>query len=61
MGSAEQRERERAQGKGMAPTDWPHIASRGRESERARVGADRRDPPVRHRGHAGARRLGLMG
>jgi hypothetical protein len=57
------RERERARGKGTAPTDRPHRAARGRESEPARVGADRRCPHVRHRGHAGAgaRRLGLVG
>jgi hypothetical protein len=35
---------------------------RDTHTERERVGADRRDPPVRHRGHAGAcARLGLMG
>jgi hypothetical protein len=57
------KERERAREKGTTPTDRPHRAARGRESECARVGADRRGPPVRHRGHAGAgtRRLGLVG
>jgi hypothetical protein len=53
------RERERARGKGTASIDRPHRAARGRESERARVGADRRGPPVRHRGRA--RGLGLVG
>jgi hypothetical protein len=57
------REGERVQGKGTSPIDRPHRAARGRESEHARVGADRRGPPVRHRGQAGAgvRRLGLVG
>jgi hypothetical protein len=58
-----EREREWARGKGTTSTHWPHRAARGRESERARVGADRWGPPVRHRRHAGvgARRLGLVG
>jgi hypothetical protein len=30
------------------------VRERERGSERARVGADRRDPPVKHRGRAGA-------
>jgi hypothetical protein len=46
------REREGA-GKRMALTAWPHRAARERGSERARFGADRRGPPVRHRGRAG--------
>jgi hypothetical protein len=36
------------------PTAQPHRAARERGSERARVCADRRGPPVRHRGRAGA-------
>jgi hypothetical protein len=54
--------------KETAPTGRPHRAARERERESERedvqVGADRRDPPVRHRRHtsAGARaELGLMG
>jgi hypothetical protein len=56
------REREGTR-KRMAPTAWPHRAARERGSERAQVGADRRGPPVRHRGRAGAgvRGLGLVG
>jgi hypothetical protein len=53
------RERGRARGKGTAPIDWPHIAARGREGVSAQVGADRRGPHVRHRGHAGAGALGI--
>jgi hypothetical protein len=48
------RERERARGKGTALTDWPHKAVRGREGVSVQAGADRRGPPVRHRGPAGA-------
>jgi hypothetical protein len=46
-----QREGEGA-GKRIAPTARPHRAARERGSERARIGADRRGPPVRHRGRA---------
>jgi hypothetical protein len=58
-------DRERESGRGekerrrqIGPTE-----QREGESERARVGADRWGPLVRHRGHAGAgaRRLGLIG
>jgi hypothetical protein len=38
---------------GMAPTNLAHGAARERERGCA-VGADRRGPPVRHRGRAGA-------
>jgi hypothetical protein len=58
------REREWARGKrNDAERSAPQSSERERESERARVGADRRGPLVRHRGHAGAgvRRLGLVG
>jgi hypothetical protein len=41
-------------GKRTAPTARPQRAAREREGERARFGADRRGPPVRHRRHAGA-------
>jgi hypothetical protein len=41
-----------------APTNLAHGAARERGREGAWIGADRRDPPVRHRGRAG---LGLMG
>jgi hypothetical protein len=67
VGSAGQRERERARGKGTALTDRPHRAARGREGVSAQAGAERQGPPVRHRGHAGAGahvglgRLGLNG
>jgi hypothetical protein len=49
------RDSERARGKRTAPTARPHRAARERErgSERARVGTDRRGPPVRHRRRAG--------
>ena len=63
MGTAGQRESGR--GGSTAPIARPHRAARERGSERARVGADRRDPPVRHRkragagAHAGARLIGL--
>jgi hypothetical protein len=56
-----ERERERARGKRTAPTAQPHRAARERGSERARVGANRRGTPVRHRRQAGARGLGLVG
>jgi hypothetical protein len=36
------------------PIGRPHRAARGREGVSAQAGADRRSPPVRHRGHAGA-------
>jgi hypothetical protein len=54
----------RARGRGTALTNLAHGAARERGREGARVGADRRDPPVRHRGGAGASArggLGLMG
>jgi hypothetical protein len=41
------------------PIGLAHWTTGGREG--ARVGADRRDPPFRHRGRAGARRDGLSG
>jgi hypothetical protein len=41
----------------LAPIGLAHGTEREREGEkRARVNADRRDPPVRRRGRAGARR-----
>jgi hypothetical protein len=43
-----------ARARGTAPTSLAHGAARERGGEGARVGADRRDPPVRHRGRAGA-------
>jgi hypothetical protein len=52
------REREGA-GERTAPIARPHRAARERGSERARVGVDKRGPPVRHRGRA--RGLGLVG
>jgi hypothetical protein len=57
------RERERGIGRARetAPTARPHRAARERGSEHARFGADRRDPTVRHTGHASARGLGLLG
>jgi hypothetical protein len=55
VGTAGQRERERVRARETTSTARPHGAAREREGrERARVGADRRDPPVRHRGRAGA-------
>jgi hypothetical protein len=56
VGTAGQRERERARVRETAPTGLAHAIEREREGERRdRVGADRRDPPVRQRGRAGAR------
>jgi hypothetical protein len=43
-----------ARARGTTPTNLVHWAARVRGREGARVGADRRDPPVRHRGRAGA-------
>jgi hypothetical protein len=44
------------------PTSLAHGAARERGREGARVGADRRGPPIRNRGLAGARAgLGLLG
>jgi hypothetical protein len=61
VGSARQRERAHACRKETALIGRPHRAARERERERW-VGANRRDPPVGHRGHAGAgAELGLMG
>jgi hypothetical protein len=49
-------------GERTAPIARPHRAARERESARARVGADKRGPPVRYRGRVGARvRVGLSG
>jgi hypothetical protein len=48
------REKERARWKETTPTGQPHRAARKRGRESAWVGAERQDPPVRHRGHAGA-------
>jgi hypothetical protein len=45
------RDRERRAGE-LAPTGLAHVTERERHD---RVGADRRDPPVRQRGHTGAR------
>jgi hypothetical protein len=61
-GVARKRERKRALAqRETVPIDRPHIAARERWRESTRVVADRRDPPVTHRGHAGARvGLGLM-
>jgi hypothetical protein len=55
-GPARQRETWSARVKKLAPTGWPHW-QRGRERGRARAkaAADRRGPPVRRRGRAGAR------
>jgi hypothetical protein len=51
--------REARRGKQLVPTGWPHQAERERERERGRAGeeaaADRWIPPIRRRGHAGAR------
>jgi hypothetical protein len=44
-----QREGERAHTRELAPTSLAHETEREGE-RRARVGADRRDPPIRHRG-----------
>jgi hypothetical protein len=54
------RERERAHAREPTPIGRPHSVERERErgSEHAQVCADRRGPPVRHRGRAGARGLG---
>jgi hypothetical protein len=62
VGGAE-RERERARARATAPTCWSHGAARERGREGARVCADRRGPPVRHRdARAQARaRAGLNG
>jgi hypothetical protein len=55
------RDRERARGKRTALTARPRRAARERGSEHARVSADRRGPPVRHRGRAGAGALAQAG
>jgi hypothetical protein len=62
------REAERKSARVRRRNDADRLAPRSSEIERggesARVGADRRDPHVRHRGHAGAgvhAELGLMG
>jgi hypothetical protein len=64
-GGVRKAEREEALArKETAPTSRPHKAASEREREReggrksAWVGADRRDPPVRHRGHVGVRARG---
>jgi hypothetical protein len=46
------RERERVRVRELVPTGLAHGTEREGE-KRARVGTDRRDPPVRRRGHAG--------
>jgi hypothetical protein len=57
VGTAGQREGERVRARELAPIGLAHGTEREREGEkRARVNADRRDPPVRRRGRAGARR-----
>jgi hypothetical protein len=49
------KEREsRRGGERTAPTARPYRAARERGSERARVGTDRRGPPIKHRGRARA-------
>jgi hypothetical protein len=54
-------ERAGARARGTTPTRLAHWAAGGRGREGARVGTDRRDPPIRHRGRAGARGSGLNG
>ena len=44
-----------ARERGTTPTNLDHGASRERGREDARVGSDRRDSPVRHRGRPRAR------
>jgi hypothetical protein len=63
VGFVGQREREDTCARGTAPTNLAHGTARERGREGAWVGADRRDPPVRHRGHAsaGAREAVLNG
>jgi hypothetical protein len=64
MGSVGQREGEWARARATAPTERSHGAARERGREDARLCADRRGPPVRHRDarvRARARGLGLMG
>jgi hypothetical protein len=41
------------QRRNSADRSAPQSSERERERESVRVGLDRRDPPVRHRGHAG--------
>jgi hypothetical protein len=63
VGTVGQREAERAHARELAPTGLAHETEREGE-KRARVGADRRDPPVRQRGRTGAgarTRAGLSG
>jgi hypothetical protein len=56
------RDRERAGEGGRERCRQLGRAARERGSERARFGADRRGPPIRHREHAGAgARAGLSG
>jgi hypothetical protein len=59
-GTERERERERdTRARGMVPTNLAHGVVRERGREGTRVGADRWDPPVRHRGHT--RGAGLNG
>jgi hypothetical protein len=59
VGSARQRENARVKRNG-ADRSAPQSSERQREKKGVRVGADRRDPHVRHQGHTRAK-LGLMG
>jgi hypothetical protein len=52
VGTARQREREGARARETMLIGLAHEAARERGREGALVGADRRGPPVRHRGHA---------
>jgi hypothetical protein len=52
--------RERTSADRSSPRDREREREREREGERRdRIGADRRDPPIRQRGRAGERALGL--
>jgi hypothetical protein len=62
VGSVRQRERAGTRKRNGADRSAPKSSEREREreSEHTRVGANRRGPPVRHRGHAGVQ-AGLSG
>jgi hypothetical protein len=55
VGTAGQREAERAHARELVPIGLAHGTEREGGERRARVGTDRRDPPVRQIGRAGAR------
>jgi hypothetical protein len=61
VGTTGQREGEWAHAREPTLTGLAHRAEREGERGRAQACADKRGPPVRHRGRAGLGRLGLNG